>query len=390
VPEKTIARLAAARGRRVWLVGGPVRDRLLGRSGGDLDLALDGAVREIGRAAARELGGSFCWHPRFLTARIEVDGRHIDVARTRRESYAAPADLPTVRPGTIEEDLSRRDFTFNAMALEVRPRKYGPLLDPFDGRTDLENGIVRILHDRSFVDDPTRAFRALRFGTRFGFRLDPATRRRLREAISEELHHRLSGERVAAELRLALSESRPAAVLTALSSSGLDSFWARKPFHPGLRYAPPRLDRLDGRPEILLGAAFWHLRLPSRRDLADRLRLTRPEKKALVDAPPRARRILGRLASAGGKVAIDRICSQASETDLTLAALIGGAAAFRLIARWWGETRELKLGIDGNDIRAAGVPSGPGIAAALARARAALVEGRATDRDSQLRAALGT
>jgi tRNA nucleotidyltransferase (CCA-adding enzyme) len=390
VPERTIARLAAARGRRVWLVGGPVRDRLLGRGGGDLDLSLDGKVREIGRAAARELGGAFRWHPRFLTGRIELPQAHIDIARTRTETYPAPAALPRVKPGSIEADLGRRDFTINAMAIEIRTRGRGRLLDPFEGRSDLDAGVVRALHDRSFNDDPTRAFRALRFATRFGFRIALSTRGWMRAAIAERAHERLSGERVAAELRRAWNEERPAAVLRAFHDAGLDSFWGSGTLSPALRRLPKRRARLPFDPAIFFAAAFGHRPDEQRQDLAGRLRLTRGEKRALIDGPGRAAEIILLLRRALGPAAFDRACSRAAEGDLLLAALGADSPTFGRIVRWWRVGREVALEIDGSDLRAAGMPAGPGVARALARARAALIEGHAPDREAQLRAALRT
>ena len=161
---RRVAVIAARHGRRVWLVGGPLRDLLLDRPVAVFDLAIDGAVQQIGRSVARELEGGFRWHPRFSTATITFDGGHLDLAATRTETYAAPAALPRVRPGGIEKDLARRDFSVNAMALEIRPHGHGPLIDPFAGRSDLRSGTLRVLHECSFADDPTRIFRAARFG----------------------------------------------------------------------------------------------------------------------------------------------------------------------------------------------------------------------------------
>ena len=181
---RRVATIAARHGRRVWLVGGPVRDLLLGRPVADLDLAVDGAVQRIGRAVAREFQAGFRWHPRFLTAVISFNAGHLDLAATRTETYAAPAALPCVRPAGIDADLARRDFSVNAMALEIHPRGHGPLIDPFAGSSDLLSGTLRVLHGRSFADDPTRAFRAARFAVRFGFRLDRTTLGGLRESVA--------------------------------------------------------------------------------------------------------------------------------------------------------------------------------------------------------------
>src|SRR4051812_4821478 len=148
-----------------YLVGGAVRDLLLGASGADLDVAIGGDA-----AALSEIPG---YRPErdelFLTGRLEVGDEKIDIAQTRAESYPRPGALPAVRPAPIAEDLARRDFTVNAMAFPIA--EDAELLDPHGGLEDLRAGRLRILHDESFVDDPTRALRAARYAARFGFEL---------------------------------------------------------------------------------------------------------------------------------------------------------------------------------------------------------------------------
>ena len=146
----------------VYLVGGAVRDLLLGRESFDVDLAVEGDAIEF----ARGLGGEVTAHGRFGTAVVRFpDGRQLDVVTCRRETYAAPAALPDVEAGTIEDDLARRDFTVNAMAASLGS-DFGRLVDPHGGRADLENETIRVLHQQSFVDDPTRIFRAVRYESR--------------------------------------------------------------------------------------------------------------------------------------------------------------------------------------------------------------------------------
>ena len=159
------------RGEGVYLVGGTVRDILLGREGFDIDIAVEGDAL----AFAEGLGGEVTAHGRFGTAVVRFpDGRHWDVVTARRETYAEPAALPDVEAGTIEEDLARRDFTVNAIAASLGD-DFGRLRDPHDGLADIEAGTIRVLHGRSFVDDPTRIFRAIRYENRLGFRMDDET-----------------------------------------------------------------------------------------------------------------------------------------------------------------------------------------------------------------------
>ena len=339
-----VAAIAARHGRRVWLVGGPVRDLLLGREIADLDLAVDGAVQEIGRAAAEEFDGGFRWHPRFLTAVISFDGGHLDLASTRTETYASTAVLPRVRPGGIDDDLARRDFSVNAMALEIRQRGYGDLIDPFGGRSDLLSGTLRVLHERSFTDDPTRCFRAARFAVRLGFRIDRKTLSRLGASVARWDPQRLSGERVAAELRRTLSEPRPAAVLALLARWKMGGAWGASGSPTGtglarLRYAGPRLRsfRLGAREELALrlACAFHDLRRPQRERIAERLRARRVERRFLVPGPELAREILRRLRDASGRLAIARVCLDADAHFLILAGLLADASGFGKLRRWF-------------------------------------------------------
>src|SRR5215210_1449835 len=156
----------AASGIPAYLVGGAVRDLLLGHARADIDVAVEGELGEL----TRRLGGEIRHHDRFATASVRIDDLVVDLAATRRETYPRPGALPEVRPAGLADDLARRDFTLNAMALPLaEPR----LIDPQGGLADLERGRLRVLHPGSFRDDPTRALRAARYAARYGFALDP-------------------------------------------------------------------------------------------------------------------------------------------------------------------------------------------------------------------------
>ena len=219
-----LGEIAGRLGTRSFLVGGPVRDLILGRAGPDLDVAVEEGCREFGAAVAREFGGRFVYHSRFLTGTVsflqpQATSRtpqaagsepsplvRIDITQTRAETYERPAVLPAVRPASIVGDLGRRDFTINAMALEITPGSFGEFIDPFDGRADLEQRQVRILNARSFIDDPTRIFRCIRFATRLGFAIEPQTLSLMRSAVEQRLPAFLTPERVLYELRLICAE----------------------------------------------------------------------------------------------------------------------------------------------------------------------------------------
>jgi tRNA nucleotidyltransferase (CCA-adding enzyme) len=228
---RRLGRLADEEGIGLYLVGGVVRDLLLKRSNWDLDLTVEGEGISFARLVADRYGAGIALFERFATARLILpNGLKVDIASTRRESYANPAALPDVRTASLDEDLFRRDFTINAMAIQLNSAYWGRLRDPYGGQRDLKDRILRVLHDRSFVDDPTRIFRAIRFAQRFGFRLEPITERLLARAASTNLVARLSGPRLANEIFALMKEDRPDLAIGRLRRLRLLRF-----LHPRLR-----------------------------------------------------------------------------------------------------------------------------------------------------------
>lgn len=201
-----IGNIAQQLGTPVYLVGGAVRDLFLQRYAPDLDVAVEGDVRSLAEACKAQIpGADYRYHARFGTATLQDSrGFSLDLAQCRVEHYPAPAALPEVRPGNIGEDLIRRDFTINAMALPLDPENFATLLDPYGGRIDLQRGQLRALHSRSFLDDPTRILRGLRFATRFQMNLTPESRQQLQEALQDDIFARLSAARLWREIRYLL------------------------------------------------------------------------------------------------------------------------------------------------------------------------------------------
>jgi tRNA nucleotidyltransferase (CCA-adding enzyme) len=227
---RQLGRMADEERRKLFLVGGVARDLLLGRANWDLDLTVEGDGISFARLVTNRYGAAQALFERFSTARLVLpDGLKIDIASMRRESYSAPAALPNVASASLEEDLFRRDFTINAMAIQLNLAHWGKLLDPFGGRQDLKKKVLRVLHDESFVDDPTRIFRAIRFAERFGFRIEPKTGRLLARAASANLVDRLSGPRLANELFALMNERHPDAAMRHLRRLRLFRF-----LHPDL------------------------------------------------------------------------------------------------------------------------------------------------------------
>lgn len=201
----------------VYLVGGLVRDLLLKRPSHDVDVVMEGPSDRLAKAAAKLYGAKLIAHPQFLTFTLSLkNGRHLDIATARTETYLEPATLPVVEPASLQDDLYRRDFSINAMAISLNPNDFGHLWDPFGGLEDLRAGKIRVLHADSFKDDPTRIYRAARFAGRFGFELDWRTREWMQECIAQQIPSKVSGARLREELVPILMEHHPSACLDAL------------------------------------------------------------------------------------------------------------------------------------------------------------------------------
>jgi tRNA nucleotidyltransferase (CCA-adding enzyme) len=214
--------LAKSMGYEAYVVGGFVRDLILGRPNLDLDLVVEGDGILFAEALAREYGGRVKSHRKFKTAVVILgDGTRVDVATARLEYYEYPAALPTVELSSIKMDLYRRDFTINALAIHISPGNFGKLVDFFGAQRDLKERVIRVLHSLSFVEDPTRILRAIRFEQRFSFKIGPQTERLIKNAISNQFVHKLSGSRVFHEVRHILEDDNPVACIRRMDDLGL-------------------------------------------------------------------------------------------------------------------------------------------------------------------------
>jgi tRNA nucleotidyltransferase (CCA-adding enzyme) len=334
----------------VYLVGGAVRDLLLGRPRADVDLVVEGDAA----ALAASLGGAEKEHERFGTVKVEVEGHEVDIATARTESYRHPGALPEVAPADgVEADLGRRDFTINAMAIPLagEPR----VIDPHGGREDLERGLLRVLHPRSFEDDPTRAIRAARYGSRFGFGLEPGTYELLRRADLSTV----SADRRRAELE------RLAAEPTGRVGLGLLAGW-------GL------IDLREGGVE-LMRAVEELLKEPHWAGLV-------PREQALIAAalgPEGAERVLASMPAPRPGEGVE-IAERRDPVELILGRALGAGWLDRYLTSW----SKVELEIDGGDLIAAGVPQGPAVGRGLRAARSRRLEGEIAGREQELAVAL--
>jgi len=191
-----------------YLVGGYVRDTTLGIKPIDIDTVVEGNAIKAAKALNLKLKGKLCIYKEFGTASIITKAERIDLASARVEKYPSPAKLPHVYPSTIIEDLNRRDFTINAMAMSISKEDFGEIFDPFNGLEDIKKGLIRVLHKNSFNDDPTRIFRALRYKNRFGFKIEKKTKILIKEAIDKKMIKQLTGQRILNEIRLIFTEKK--------------------------------------------------------------------------------------------------------------------------------------------------------------------------------------
>jgi tRNA nucleotidyltransferase (CCA-adding enzyme) len=367
---------AAAGVEGAYLVGGAVRDLLLGRTPHELDVAVEGDVN----ALAAALGASLMSHERFGTATVRDGDCRWDLAAARAEDYAHPGALPDVRPAGIEEDLRRRDVTVNAIALDLRS---GALLAASHALDDLAAGRLRVLHDASLRDDPTRLWRIARYAARLGFDVEPHTAALAAEAVAAGAVERVSGPRVGNELRLALVEPDPVAALEEAVRLGLAP-WL-EPDRLRTDAALALLPAGEGRPELVVLAAA----LGESGDDADQrlagMAFTAGE-RAVLRAAARSEAIAPAARAAACPSELARVLRGLPVEALALAGADGAAEPVR---RWLSELRHVALAIDGNDLIAAGVPRGPQIGRRLASVLEQRLDGElGDDRDEQLAAAL--
>lgn len=373
------------------LVGGAVRDLLRDAPALDLDLVVVGDAPEVARALAERLGGSVVEHDRFGTATLRAGELLADFATARRERYPHPGALPEVEPAGLEEDLGRRDFSINAMALGLSAGELGRLTDPHGGRAELDAGVVRVLHERSFVDDPTRLLRAVRYEARLGGGLEDSTERLAREAVAAGALDTVSGPRVRDELLDLLSEHEAPGAVARLDELGI------------ARALDPAL---SADADLVAGAALASIEMGADRTLAGlaalcsadpdgaepfvkRLGLTAPAREAVLRAARRGPALAAALRGEGEPPtgsALHALLAPEPPEALALALALGAPA--EPVLRFRAELRDTTLEIDGNDLIANGAMASPQLGLALQRTLARKLDGEIAGRDQELRAAL--
>jgi tRNA nucleotidyltransferase (CCA-adding enzyme) len=372
-----------------YLVGGAVRDLLLGGHPVDIDVAVEADARSVARTLAERLGGTTREYERFGTADVIVPEQTFHLATTRAEEYDAPGELPRVTQTSLADDLRRRDFTVNAMAIGLTGDDLGHLYDPHGGLGDLEARTIRVMHDRSFLDDPTRLLRAVRYATRLGFALDPETERLAREAVAGDALASVSGARIRDELMDLLRETDAPAGVELLRDLEIHTA-----LHP----------ELDPDPDLVVSAALGAAAIGADRGVSALAALVESAPEALDlwladlgllaeerDAASRAARVSDRLAQAlrdREHTPSELRALLAREPAEALALALALHAPSEPILRWVTDLRDVGLEISGDDLLAAGVPEGPAIGRALEETLRRKLDGLVSGREEELEIAL--
>ncbi|HEV8097755.1 MAG TPA: CBS domain-containing protein, partial [Gaiellaceae bacterium] len=377
----------------VYLVGGTVRDILLGERSFDVDIAVEGDAIALARALAEVLGGRVRPHEKFGTAVVLYgDDERVDAVTARTEFYDAPAALPTVEHASIREDLFRRDFTINAMAVSLKGDDLGRLVDPFGGRRDLEARTIRVLHNLSFVDDPTRIFRAIRYENRYGFRMDEHTLRLARGTIEMGLVGDLSSARLRDELVALLEEGEVDHSILRLAELGADHA-----IHPHLaadQDAVALFARLRGlRDRYGLAIPSWRLGLAALArklspdeayDWLQRLKVRRRDAEGIAAAVTVGPRLVERLRGGAEPAEVVALADPYAPDAPLFALALDDLAPLH---EYFERLRAVRLEVSGADLAELGLAESPRVGEVLSELRRRKLNGELDGRESELAAA---
>ncbi len=396
-----VGRTASALGYGAYVVGGFVRDLFLYRSDEDIDVVIEGDGIRFAREYARSTGARIHTHEKFGTAVIIYpDGFKIDVASARMEYYNFPAALPVVEMSSIKLDLYRRDFTINTLAIQLNPDRFGVLIDFFNAQKDIKEKAIRVLHNLSFVEDPTRVFRAIRFEQRFGFGIGRLTAGLIANAVAMDFFRELSGRRVFSELRLLLQEENaPAAV------SRLNDFGLLKVVHPGLSLSKHLMARLTAVQQVLswydllfLGESYmkWavyflvliqHGHANKVEAICRRFELSPRLQKMFVHERPKAERCLlslERRLPPDNSSLYRRLSEFRTEIILYLMAATDREEVKKAISLYCTNLRRTSILLKGSDLKAMGLTPGPAFRRILDAVFEARLNSRVGSREDEL------
>ncbi len=381
-------RKAQCRRQKIYLVGGIVRDLMLGKPCLDLDFSVEGEALALARSLGEEIGCRISSYPEFGTATIKLDGIQVDFASARTETYSCPGALPLVKAASLLEDLYRRDFTINAMALDLSPSHFGDLIDPFEGKRDLSKGIIRVIHEKSFIDDPTRIFRAIRYEQRLGFKIEKKTQELVLR--DRDFVNTISGERIRHEIELIFSEEWPEKALHRIEELGI---W--KIINPELRgndnlkAAFAALRQLDLKAPyplpLLFSLFFFPLTVGTAEELIIRLNMPKAIAIALRDTM-KVKEIKTKLEAASQ----DRLALYHILRDFSSHAMLAFAISCReenlkeSLLYYHNKLRLIKTSLNGKDLLNLGVTPGPSVGKALQKLLEARILGKVKSKKEEV------
>jgi len=387
-------------GYRAFIVGGFVRDLLLGIENLDIDLVIEGEGIPFALQFARRIGAKVVTHREFGTATLTLsDGFKLDIATSRKEFYPEPAALPQVKPASLREDLLRRDFTLNAMAIDLGPSNFGKLIDFFGGQNDLMEGKVRVLHEKSFIDDPTRVFRAVRFEQRYGFLIEEETERLIREVLEKRIFHRLTRERIKEELIQILEEDKPEKAIRRMQDLGV-----LEAIYPGMRLTPEGekvLDRLvdvfawveilsEERPRKWLTRLLVLLEPLSEdkvKDFCQSYRFTREERSCIIEAKSKVKGLVEKLRSPE-YLAPSFIYYLLEPLPQELLLLAMAKTEEKLVKKriffYLSRLKDVRIEVDGQDLKRMGYRPSPKFRQILNEVKKARLDGKVRTKEEEI------
>jgi tRNA nucleotidyltransferase (CCA-adding enzyme) len=389
---KTAGKAAAGSGFPVYLVGGIVRDLMLGRASKDIDIMVEGDALTVAESLSETLSSTPTTHKRFGTATFQLDDYRIDLATCRTETYDRPGSLPRVKPGNIGQDLFRRDFTVNAMAICISPKQFGEIIDIYGGLQDLEKGMIRILHEQSFQDDATRMMRAVRYEQRLDFKLERKTAGLLRRDV--DMLDTISGDRLRHEVSLWLGESQPEKILKRAAALGILT-----KLHPALTWnaslnsafqTAARISDPFQTEQLFLSLLVYNLNPKQLGEFLARLNIRGGGMRNIAThtiALKENRQLLDHDPIQPSEVY--RVLKDFNIAAITANALLTKSRAVRMNAMLYlDKLRFIKPRINGRDLEAMGMPQGRNMGIILDKLLAARLDGEVKSRAGEERLAL--
>jgi tRNA nucleotidyltransferase (CCA-adding enzyme) len=384
-------------GFSAYIVGGSIRDLLRGESNLDIDIVIEGDGIAFANALGTKLDVKVKSHKRFGTAVVITDVLKFDVATARIEYYESPAALPKIEMSSIKKDLYRRDFTINTMAVKLTPRNFGQLIDYFGGQKDIKEKTIRILHNLSFIEDPTRAFRAIRFSERFGFKISKHTINLINTAVRINLFNKLSGTRIYDELNLLFIETEP---INAIKR--LDEFDLLKFIHPKLKITRSLEETFESIQEafswfkllffeedlnkshLFLMALIEHLPHEQRVEALRRLHVPKNTSSEILDGIENSLKALSKLKKASPKRVYYALFPLDILTILFTMAKAKDNEQKKAVSLFLTELRKTRPELTGKDLQSMGYKPGPLFKKILAALLDSKLDGQIMNREEEM------